>query len=322
MIVMESYKYCIIGYGNVGRFVGRVLVEENPLIISRRLNKGRISYTLIWKGKRDKVSLSTAGIEDDFYCENAFLTVKAYDVESIARKIKDKVRTLFFLQNGLGVYESLSSILGEDRVLAMLLTFGAKPCGESCTMVTDEGEFIIAYPRENLREKAEEILGLLASKMVKAVATDKMMEYIWQKALVNIGINPVTALTRKPNKFIVLNKETRETASAAVLEAWELASRKGIFLPRDPVSMMLSVARKTGDNLSSMLQDVLEGRRTEIDFLNGYVVREGQSIGLDMKVNKTLYNLVKALESKGSVSTIRKKLVEEDIGRLDGLEDT
>jgi 2-dehydropantoate 2-reductase len=92
--------------------------------------------------------------------------------------------------------------------------------------------------------------------------------------------------------------ETREIMRSAVEEAAAVAKTKGIQVKwPDPVGQTERVCQATAINYSSMLQDVLNHKRTEIDFINGAIVREGESLGIPVPVNKTLTLLVKAMEA-------------------------
>ncbi len=296
----ECYEYCIIGYGNVGRFIGYILRREHPLMVSRRLGQGRVTYLFREDDEQTEVSLPSIGLNMPFRCSKAFLTVKAFDVPFVSEMLRDKVETVFSLQNGLGVYEFLVDVFGKDRVFGMPLTYGVMSCGDDCSELAGKGVF---YMGPLSSDAGGTVVSGIASlfKMCgyNVELVDDILSFIWLKGLVNIGINPLTALTRKPNGIIVEDDGIREIAVEAVREAERIALSQGIELPTDPVKAMLDVAGMTRRNLSSMLQDVLNGRRTEIDFLNGYIYRKGVELGIDTPVNKLLYFLVKALEKSG-----------------------
>ncbi|WP_367834234.1 ketopantoate reductase family protein [Vulcanisaeta sp. JCM 16159] len=90
--------------------------------------------------------------------------------------------------------------------------------------------------------------------------------------LVNAAINPVTAILRARNGVILEDSNARALAEAVVREGVEVVNRLDIRLPSDPLVETLRVAETTRDNKSSMLQDVLNRRRTEVDYINGAIV--------------------------------------------------
>jgi 2-dehydropantoate 2-reductase len=115
---------------------------------------------------------------------------------------------------------------------------------------------------------------------------------VWKKLVVNVAINAITALARIKNGQILDFPETEEISRLAVLEAVEVARRKGGAFPEDPVELTRQVARETGANRSSMLRDVIRGRRTEIEVINGAIVREAEALGVPVPVNLVLAGLV------------------------------
>jgi 2-dehydropantoate 2-reductase len=118
----------------------------------------------------------------------------------------------------------------------------------------------------------------------------------WMKLIVNSAINPLTAILRKENEA-VLSDNLRETVWRVVEECVKVASKEGLEVDSaGAMDLVLSVASRTARNTSSMLQDVLNGRKTEIDSINGYVVALGKKHSLEMPVNETLCSLMKAME--------------------------
>jgi 2-dehydropantoate 2-reductase len=120
---------------------------------------------------------------------------------------------------------------------------------------------------------------------------------VWSKLVINVGINSLTALLGVTNGKLPESEECRALVGDLVGEAVSVARARGITLSyADPVSAVLEVARKTGANRSSMLQDFDRKRETEIDFMNGAIVREAAAAGIPAPVNATMVRLVKAAE--------------------------
>jgi 2-dehydropantoate 2-reductase len=112
------------------------------------------------------------------------------------------------------------------------------------------------------------------------------------KLLVNAAINPITALTRRQNG-VILSPALKGTVEAVVAEAAAVAAAEGLAISEEEArALVFAVAEKTAANTSSMLQDVLRGRRTEIEAINGYIVRRAEEHGIATPVNEALYGLV------------------------------
>jgi 2-dehydropantoate 2-reductase len=128
---------------------------------------------------------------------------------------------------------------------------------------------------------------------------------LWSKLIINVGINALSALTRLHNGRLIEFEGTRRILRDAVTEAVKIAKRKRIkLIYEDPLAKVEAVCEATSGNVSSMLQDVLRRKRTEIDFINGVIVRLGQELGIPVPVNSLLVNLVKTIEDSYNLAMV------------------
>jgi 2-dehydropantoate 2-reductase len=118
---------------------------------------------------------------------------------------------------------------------------------------------------------------------------------LWEKLIINAGINPLTALLRVPNGALLDLPSAWEVAVAAAREAQAVAVAAGFDLRGDPEAFLTEVCTATAANRSSMLQDILAGRPTEIEALNAQVVTRGKALGLLTPVNEVLTALIRAV---------------------------
>ena len=123
-----------------------------------------------------------------------------------------------------------------------------------------------------------------------------ILAQVWNKLLVNVGINALTAIHNCKNGALLENGEALGLMRAAVLEAASVAQAKGIAIAPEPVARTIAVCQATADNISSMLQDVRGNRQTEIAAINGAVLEEARRLGIPAPANAALFNAVKALE--------------------------
>ncbi len=130
-----------------------------------------------------------------------------------------------------------------------------------------------------------------------------MKKLVWNKLLVNVGINALTAIFNVPNGELVRDSELCLVMHGIVREAVEVAHAVGLdFDPEETIQRVEEVCRNTAGNISSMLQDVRRGSSTEINYINGAIAREGQREGLPTPMNRLLTELVKrrtVLEQQG-----------------------
>jgi 2-dehydropantoate 2-reductase len=154
---------------------------------------------------------------------------------------------------------------------------------------------------QEARGALQGIAELFRSAGLEAVVEPDILAPVWNKLLVNVGINALTAIYNCENGALLRNGQALGLLRAAVLEAAGVAQVKGIGIAPDPVSRTIAVCRATADNISSMLQDVRSKRQTEIEAINGAVLEEARRLGVAAPVNAELFAAVKGLE-KGYLS--------------------
>jgi 2-dehydropantoate 2-reductase len=120
---------------------------------------------------------------------------------------------------------------------------------------------------------------------------------VWSKLVINVGINALTAISGQPNGKLLESEEAKAVMADLVAEAMAVAKAGGVQIAYDdPLATVFDVAGRTGANRSSMLQDFDKGRETEIEFMNGAIVREAAAHGLEVPVNLTVTRLIRMLE--------------------------
>jgi 2-dehydropantoate 2-reductase len=206
-------------------------------------------------------------------------------------------RTLIItLQKGVGNREILAAALGEGRVGQGVTSLGATLLGPGHVRHAGHGTTLFGTAPDRAGMAA--LADLFAASGLPAELSDDLEAVVWGKLVVNAGINALTALLRVPNATLAENPAVRSLVSRAIAEAAAVASARGVSLPyHDPLQHVLQVARATGANRSSMLQDALRGSPTEIATINGAVAREGRRLGVPTPVNELLAELVAALDA-------------------------
>jgi 2-dehydropantoate 2-reductase len=221
--------------------------------------------------------------------------VKSWQTQRVAKQIGNclsKNGMALTLQNGLGNAEILMKVLTPDRVALGVTTVGARMLEPGCVQFTGNGK-IYLEDRSGLREFGLMLChaGFIVEFVVDPVAL------LWGKLIINAGINPLTALLRVTNGELLERPAARVLLAEVVKEAAVVAASQGITLSYpDPVIAVEEVARNTATNHSSMLQDILNGRTTEIEAINGAIVRVGEPMGASTPINWVLWKLVKSLE--------------------------
>ena len=199
------------------------------------------------------------------------------------------------MQNGAGNVEALVDIRGSERVLGGITSEGATLLGQGKVRHAGHGLTHIGPASGPVDQFTNEVLELLLAAGFKASASEGVQDLIWTKLVINVGINPLTAILEVKNGRLLELPSAAQLMADAVAEAVKVGLARGInFLHGDMLASVRDVAQATGANVSSMLQDIRAKRRTEVAYINGAVVRAGQEQGVPTPVNVTITNLVTA----------------------------
>jgi 2-dehydropantoate 2-reductase len=301
-------KITIVGAGAMGSLFGGLLAESG----------NEVFLIDIWKEHVDTINQKGLWIEglsgDRFVKVKAvsetkaipgtsdilIIFVKSYHTASAANSISSIVgenTSILTLQNGLGNFEILCDILGSEKVIAGTTSYGATILGPGKVRHAGAGPTAVGELDGNITHRIEKVSQLLNQAGIKTETTKNVMGLIWSKLLVNVGINALGVLLRVKNGELITGKYSPILQTALVEEAMQVAEKKGIkFIHQDMISEVATICEKTGGNLNSMLQDVLKKRKTEIDFINGAIVREGKKLNISTPVNQVITDLIKAME--------------------------
>jgi len=309
-------RIVIVGPGAMGCLFGAFLAKfgEDIYLLDRRdkraeyINKNGIKVEGI-SGEFKIAVKATSNPSDIGECALVIICVKSYDTEAAIKSIKSIIKKdtlVLTLQNGVGNVEAISKIAGEEKTIGGVTSHGATLLGDGHIRHAGKGETVIGMAGLKIKSQASKKLDEIAKVFERAGFQTKLAEnienLIWSKLVINIGINALTAITRLNNGRLIEFAGTEAILEEAVREAIYVADAKGIKLIfDDPVKKVKDVANATGGNVSSMLQDVLKKRKTEIDYMNGAIVREAGLLKIDVPVNRMLTNLVKTIEASYSL---------------------
>jgi len=224
----------------------------------------------------------------------ALVLVKAWQTPRAAEQLRQCLApdgVALSLQNGVGNWEILCESLGEARAAAGVTRMGAMLLAPGVVRLGGRGPTTLgAHERLGPLEQCLHAGGLEIERV------GDLAGVLWGKLAVNAGINPVSALLRLRNGELLQRPGARAVMRQAAAEVQTVAAAMGIALPfPDAAEQAESAALASADNSSSMLQDVRRGARTEIDAINGAVVRMAEVDGVQAPVNRLLWQLVSAM---------------------------
>lgn len=232
--------------------------------------------------------------------DQVIVMVKSYSTEAALASVAGRYSSSAFfltLQNGIGNWERIAALIGEGAVLSGVTAQGATLTGPGRIRHGGNGHTYIGEPRGAQSQRVLDEVELFRRAGFGADASDKMEQLIWEKLMVNVGINAITALTGIRNGVIAEIEAASRLCRAAVEEALLVARAKGFIMQEDMAERVLNVARATAVNRSSMGQDVDRRKRTEIDAINGSIVRFGKEVDIPTPVNRTLTQLIQTMEA-------------------------
>lgn len=333
-MIKKNFKIGFIGAGSIGSLFGGYLAGLNSNKYSieviffcrqahaRAINQNGLKIQKVQSFKEVQ-GIKAYADESEYYSQLRndtsiefdflFLTTKTYDIKNAMhqyKKLIERSRWLIILQNGIGneeiVIENCSK--SKSEIMRIVTTNGAVLSEPGKVVHTGDGITKIGFPfLEEINSKPEEaekakidlmIMGdLLNSSNLETLIIEDIVKDCWEKAFINIGINAVGALSRAPNGKLLEFDNLKFIMNEAIKEALIIAELKNLKLnDKDYFHLALEVAKKTAENNNSMLQDILNRKATEIDFINGRILKIAEKFGIDVPINRILTYLIKGLE--------------------------
>ncbi len=231
------------------------------------------------------------------------LCVKSYDVIAsltFCRPLLSATTLVVFLQNGIS-HLSMRNHLGKASAAFGTTTEGATLHGRGHVRHAGSGATYLGFLHAADDRGAlllEKTHALLAAGGLQVHCTDKILARMWAKLFINVGINALTAILTCKNGELLTLPGIDERMRIAIDEAMRIAKAEGIDIIDDPYLATRTVCSKTAENVSSMLQDVRNRRRTEIEAINGAVIAKGLHYGIKTPENSRLYHQVQEIEAR------------------------
>jgi 2-dehydropantoate 2-reductase len=294
-------KFLVFGAGGLGSLVGGLLSQRHSVVlVGRREHVKAIARRGLRITGRTEAIVRPVAVEDVSGADTPdviLVTVKAYDTPRAVEALEPfwKTSTFLSLQNGLGNEDLLAS--KAEKVLGGVTNQGVTFLGPGEVHHAGAGEtYIGPYKGTTEADAVDVVEAFRECGMPCSLAKDIRRE-LWLKAVVNACINPLTGLLGVRNGYLQESEELRDLVRRIVSEGVHVAEAHGISLQQEDVlERVWYISSATADNKSSMLQDLERGRRTEVDAINGEIVRTGRRLGISCEVNAFLVSLVKAAE--------------------------
>ena len=227
--------------------------------------------------------------------ELVLFCVKSTDTEHAAAAMGphlERYAVVLSLQNGVDNPERLARALRQE-IIGAVVYVATEMAGPGHVRHHGRGELVIgASP------SAERIAAVFRAAGVPVEVSGNVLGALWAKLIVNCAYNALSAITQLPYGRLVQGEGVREVMHDVVSECLAVASAAGVVVPGDSWQAVQRIAESMPGQFSSTAQDLARGKPSEIDHLNGFVVRKGEALGVAAPVNRTLTVLVKLLEAK------------------------
>lgn len=298
-------KIVVIGAGAMGGSYGGLLAvagHEVSLIDAwpehvEAINRNGLRVDGVRGDHRVHLQASTGPIGQG--AELAIVFVDANNTAAAAETVRAVLAEDGFaitFQNGIGNVEKLQATLGRERVLGGSSMCSAATCGPGHVRLTHMGKTTLGEVDGVVRPRTGAVAGALAGAGFETEVVPDIMAVIWEKFALNCSINALAATTGLRAGEMARLPELDALQDRVIAEVMAVTDAKGIRLPTPDLPAKIKAQCRKKFNKPSMLQHVEAGRRTEIDALNGALLREAAALGIATPYNEALVALLKGRE--------------------------
>ncbi len=311
-------KIVIVGGGSIGRLLGSflvkgtnevIIVDTNPLVVEEMQQHG--IGVMDHKGMSpDAVefvpvtAVTEAGAVDK--CDLILLTVKSFSTRAAAKSVAHLVTPtspILFIQTGLGNQAILRELFPVETILAGLTFMSGTALGNSrvrqgrwgMTFIGELGE--IGELTGEVTPRLQEICQIFNDCGIETKWSHRIIGRLWAKVITYSALNTMTSILKVPNGRLLESEESVMLIKELLAEGMAVAKARGVEpLVGDPFTLFEEVCRESYNNLSSMLQDIINGRATEIEAQSGAIAKYAEKYGLKVPRHETMASLIRLFE--------------------------
>jgi len=300
-------RIAVIGAGAMGSVFGAGLQSTGAAVTLFDINEAHVEAIRARgltlgdaRGERLVGIPATSRIGDIVDADLALVLVDSNATARVAPLVGKVLRNDGFaltLQNGIGNVEALAAALGAERVIAGSTLNSGTFVGPGHVRHTNIGQTVIGLPEGSPTGLVHALAARLSDAGFPTVVSDNAMGHVWAKFVLNCAINPLCALTGLRAGEIARHPPTARLLERLLDEVLAVATAKGIRLPDPDIRRHVLDHAFERYNRPSMLQHVESGRRTEIEALNGALVREAHELGMAVPYNEAIWAAVSGVDA-------------------------
>ncbi|TKB10881.1 ketopantoate reductase family protein [Desulforhopalus sp. IMCC35007] len=305
-------KIVIVGGGTIGRLFGSSLARGNAEVTIVDVDSQVVSAI-----QEHGIGLMTGGLDDPDMvtsipvtaitdtsliteCDLILLMVKSFSThqatQSVAHLINESCPILS-VQTGLGNIEAMAQIVSRKHILAGFTFMTGAALGNSKVRRGSAGKTYIGELDGQISERVKEIAGVFQASDMPTQVVRRIVGRLWCKVIVFSAINPLSALLKVRNGYLLDQMESISLMKRLLDEGKAVADALGIDLVyTDLYQLLFDACMRSARDLSSMLQDILDDRMTEVDAQNGALCKFAADCGVPVPTHQSMVELVKLLE--------------------------
>jgi len=309
--VKRIQKVYLVGLGAIGCAYGSLMQDKEPGLLKVVADRSRIrKYTekgIYINNKRYQFDFvePKAPAEDNEQADLVIISVKYHQLGQAIKDIKGFVgrdTIILSLLNGINSEQIIGEVYGMDK---MLLSFSVgidAVRDDTAVNFTKRGKIIFGEEKNTqYSAKVLAVKELFDRVGIQYMIPGDMVREMWFKFMINVAANQVSAVTGAGYGDFINIREVSELARAASMEVIRLAGKLGISLSEKDIDEMLRIfGTLSPRGKTSMLQDILAGRKTEVEIFSGTVIDLGEKHGVDTPVNRMLFNIIRSIEKINS----------------------
>ena len=301
LYIAKSMDINIIGAGALGNLLATKLSKLHKVKLTvKTTHKDLIkNQEILFRDIKGTITKTDIKINTNIdKCDLIILCVKSYDAQKIIEKLTDSETPLLLCQNGLKTMNYALDNIDRKRLSYLVTGNGISKIKAGISEHKGLGFTYIGTLSKSKSLVLEHLSETLKQENMECSIVDNIEEYVWLKAVINSAINPIAALAEVKNGHLK-NPELNEELMNLCNESSIIAKSNGIKLPLDPWEEINKIIDKTSDNKCSMLQDLENNQKTEINAINGELVRIARKLSVKCNYNKQVVSEI----SKISINT-------------------
>lgn len=299
---MEEVPIYIIGAGPIGTSLAIMISAQQPVTVILKDDSRKVTNRMVLNLQVKELHSENVTIKTSLPSLNGivFICVKAYDLDALAQAIRPRLgskSTLVLTSNGLDLVSDVQKIIGDNiPILRLLPIYGARFIEENL-VISGKLSAILGAALNDKNAKAE-LSAILNRSGMELLDSPSIAQAEWEKALINITINPIASILDRENGIILANPELKDLAIKLSAEVRFVAKSQGIDLSNVSEASLIQRISNSSSNINSTLLDIRAKRRTDIEFILGRMIGYGKASKIPTPIAETLYSILLAQRTR------------------------